>query len=110
VPPPGRRYILGQLRAHRDHQVQVGQRPPGPFRRRRQRVEEHPRRLDEERVADPAVGQLTGEREVRRAERRDIDRNGGRPDKEQKIVFVRLREFERNMTFTLDQVKARAEA
>ena len=24
------------------------------------------------------------------------------PDKEQKIVFVRLREFERNMTFTLD--------
>jgi uncharacterized protein YndB with AHSA1/START domain len=32
------------------------------------------------------------------------------PDKEQKIVFVRLREFERNMTFTLDQVKARAEA
>ena len=32
------------------------------------------------------------------------------PDKEQKIVFVRLREFERNMTFTLDQLKARAEA
>ena len=32
------------------------------------------------------------------------------PDKDQKIVFVRLREFERNMTFTLDQVKARAEA
>jgi hypothetical protein len=32
------------------------------------------------------------------------------PDKEQKIVFVRMREFERNMTFTLDQVKARAEA
>jgi hypothetical protein len=32
------------------------------------------------------------------------------PDKEQKIVFVRLREFERNMTFTLDQVKVRAEA
>jgi uncharacterized membrane protein len=32
------------------------------------------------------------------------------PDKEQKIVFVRLREFERNMTFTLDRVKALAEA
>jgi uncharacterized membrane protein len=32
------------------------------------------------------------------------------PDKEQKIVFVRMREFERNMTFTLDQVKALAEA
>jgi uncharacterized protein YndB with AHSA1/START domain len=32
------------------------------------------------------------------------------PDKEQKIVFVRLREFERNMTFTLDQVKVLAEA
>ena len=32
------------------------------------------------------------------------------PDKEQKIVFVRLREFERNMTATLQQVKARAEA
>ena len=32
------------------------------------------------------------------------------PDKEQKIVFVRLREFERNMTFTLDRVKALAES
>ena len=32
------------------------------------------------------------------------------PDKEQKIVFVRLREFERNMTATLEQLKARAEA
>ena len=32
------------------------------------------------------------------------------PDKEQKIVFVRLREFERNMTFTLERVKALAEA
>jgi uncharacterized protein YndB with AHSA1/START domain len=32
------------------------------------------------------------------------------PDKEQKIVFVRMREFERNMTFTLEQVKALAEA
>ena len=32
------------------------------------------------------------------------------PDKEQKIVFVRLREFERNITATLEQVKARAEA
>jgi uncharacterized membrane protein len=32
------------------------------------------------------------------------------PDKEQKIVFVRMREFERNMTFTLDRVKALAEA
>jgi hypothetical protein len=32
------------------------------------------------------------------------------PDKEQKIVFVRLREFERTMTFTIDRVRARAEA
>jgi len=32
------------------------------------------------------------------------------PDKEQKIVFVRMREFERNMTFTLDRVKVLAEA
>jgi len=32
------------------------------------------------------------------------------PDKEQKIVFVRMREFERNMTFTLDRLKALAEA
>jgi len=32
------------------------------------------------------------------------------PDKEEKIVFVRMREFERNMTFTLDRVKALAEA
>jgi hypothetical protein len=32
------------------------------------------------------------------------------PDKEQKIVFVRLREFERNITATLEQLKARAEA
>ena len=32
------------------------------------------------------------------------------PDKEQKIVFVRMREFERNMTATVDQIKARAEA
>lgn len=31
------------------------------------------------------------------------------PDKEQKIVFVRMREFERNMTVTLDQIKALAE-
>lgn len=31
------------------------------------------------------------------------------PDKEQKIVFVRLREFERNMTTTLAAIKARAE-
>ncbi|WP_328419796.1 SRPBCC family protein [Streptomyces sp. NBC_00443] len=32
------------------------------------------------------------------------------PDKEQKIVFVRLREFERNMTVTLGQIKKLAEA
>jgi hypothetical protein len=32
------------------------------------------------------------------------------PDKEQKIVFVRMREFERNMTATLEQIKNMAEA
>ncbi|MFI6017922.1 SRPBCC family protein [Streptomyces sp. NPDC051287] len=32
------------------------------------------------------------------------------PHKEQKIVFVRLREFERNITATLAQIKRRAEA
>jgi uncharacterized membrane protein len=32
------------------------------------------------------------------------------PDKEQKIVFVRMREFERNIITTLEQIKARAEA
>ncbi|MEU6097090.1 SRPBCC family protein [Streptomyces sp. NPDC047079] len=32
------------------------------------------------------------------------------PDKEQKIVFVRLREFERNIALTLEQIKKRAEA
>jgi hypothetical protein len=32
------------------------------------------------------------------------------PDKEQKIVFVRMREFERNMTGTLERIKALAEA
>lgn len=32
------------------------------------------------------------------------------PDKEQKIVFVRLREFERNMTATLEHIKRLAEA
>ena len=32
------------------------------------------------------------------------------PDKEQKIVFVRMREFERNMTATLDAVRRLAEA
>ena len=32
------------------------------------------------------------------------------PDKEEKIVFVRLREFEKNMTATLAAIKARAEA
>ncbi len=31
------------------------------------------------------------------------------PDKEQKIVFVRMREFERNITATLDEVRKRAE-
>jgi uncharacterized membrane protein len=31
------------------------------------------------------------------------------PDKEQKIVFVRMREFERNMTATLEQIKTLAE-
>jgi uncharacterized protein YndB with AHSA1/START domain len=31
------------------------------------------------------------------------------PDKEQKIVFVRMREFERNITATLEAVKKRAE-
>ncbi|MBV9205195.1 MAG: SRPBCC family protein [Actinobacteria bacterium] len=32
------------------------------------------------------------------------------PDKEQKIVFVRMREFERNMTATLEHIKKLAEA
>ena len=32
------------------------------------------------------------------------------PDKEQKIVFVRMREFERNVTGTLERFKALAEA
>jgi uncharacterized protein YndB with AHSA1/START domain len=32
------------------------------------------------------------------------------PDKEQTIVFVRMREFERNMTATLEQIKKLAEA
>jgi hypothetical protein len=31
------------------------------------------------------------------------------PDKEQKIVFVRMREFESNMAFTLDQIKTLAQ-
>ena len=31
------------------------------------------------------------------------------PDKEQKIVFVRMREFEQNMTFTLEDIKKLAE-
>jgi uncharacterized membrane protein len=32
------------------------------------------------------------------------------PDKEQKIVFVRMREFERNITVTLERIRALAEA
>jgi len=32
------------------------------------------------------------------------------PDKEQKIVFVRMREFEHNITVTLEQIKILAEA
>jgi uncharacterized protein YndB with AHSA1/START domain len=32
------------------------------------------------------------------------------PEKEQKIVFVRMREFERNMTITLGRIKKLAEA
>jgi polyketide cyclase/dehydrase/lipid transport protein len=32
------------------------------------------------------------------------------PDKEQKIVFVRMREFEQNMTATVAAIKARVEA
>src|SRR5580704_14350844 len=32
------------------------------------------------------------------------------PDKEQKIVFVRMREFERNITITLERIKTLAEA
>jgi uncharacterized membrane protein len=32
------------------------------------------------------------------------------PDKEQKIVFVRMREFERNIAVTLERIKALAEA
>ena len=32
------------------------------------------------------------------------------PEKEQKIVFVRMREFERNMTATLEQIKKLAES
>jgi uncharacterized protein YndB with AHSA1/START domain len=31
------------------------------------------------------------------------------PDKEQKIVFVRMREFEQNMTFTLEEIKKLAQ-
>lgn len=34
----------------------------------------------------------------------------GMPDKEQKIVFVRMREFERNITATLTRIKELAEA
>jgi hypothetical protein len=32
------------------------------------------------------------------------------PEKEQKIVFVRMREFEQNMGFTLQQIKKLAES
>jgi hypothetical protein len=32
------------------------------------------------------------------------------PEKEQKIVFVRMREFEHNMTVTLGHIKKLAEA
>jgi len=32
------------------------------------------------------------------------------PEKEQKIVFVRMREFEQNMAFTLEQIKKLAES
>jgi hypothetical protein len=31
------------------------------------------------------------------------------PEKEQKIVFVRMREFEANMTITLEEIKKLAE-
>ena len=37
----------------------------------------------------------------------EIDRM---PEKEQKIVFVRMREFERNITCTLEHIKKLAEA
>ncbi|MGW3872655.1 hypothetical protein ACWEC4_33940 [Streptomyces sp. NPDC005055] len=32
------------------------------------------------------------------------------PEKEQKIVFVRMREFEANMTVTLEEIKKLAES
>ena len=74
--------VVGELDADRDGEVEVGESRPAA-RRLADRVEEHVRGLGEERVADPPVGELAGEAQVRRAERGDVDREcvGGISDR-----------------------------
>jgi hypothetical protein len=75
VPPRRGLGVVGELHRDRDDQVQLGQVPASPGRTRRQAIEEDRRLLGQERVADPAVGQLTGQLEVARPECRHVDRH-----------------------------------
>ena len=66
--------VVGELDAHGDSEVEVGEVAACSRYSFAYRVEEHVRGLGEERRADPPVGELAGETEVGRAERGDVDR------------------------------------
>ena len=65
--------VVGELDTDGDGEVEVGEVAPRPLGAFADRVEEHVGGLGEEGGADPSVGELAGEAEVRRAERCDVD-------------------------------------
>jgi hypothetical protein len=77
--------IVGELTTHGDGDVDVSERTSGIRRTGGDLVEEDRCALAQERVADPAVGERTGEAQVGGPERGDVDRDvhrfGSGPDR-----------------------------
>jgi hypothetical protein len=67
--------VGGDLECHRRDEIEVGQRAAHQSCPVRDRIEEQRRLLGNERVAQPAVGELAGQSEIARAHRGDVDRD-----------------------------------
>ena len=70
--------VVGELDGDGHHEVEVGDRPASLGGAGAKRLEEGLGVLGHEGVAEPTVGQLTGQLEVARTERGDVDRDVGR--------------------------------
>ena len=87
--------VVGDLDRDRCDEVQVGERAARGLGSLAQRTQERVRGLGDERVAEPAVGSLTGETQVGRPHGRDVDGNVGRRDERLQRAAIAVGERQR---------------